>query len=328
MMGATTAPVKWVRAGIDAERPFWGIEGHLHFAVHPGGVTPVGQGGPRGLIRIGYPCRPGGEMELVNFIAIEPTAVGQKGRSFSELETSKLDDKQGKRIWASDDDPEPMKELKLDPGTIREISPGVEELTVVFRVEKFDAGAHVRVVATQRSDRPDELRLRAYREADSPQLERCILTATMGNKIRARRLWLKEGPIDSLKTWPDHSGNGFTDHATYPLDKLFVEPSGDVLAAITTNEADPAAVFPFPGSRAWHYGGYPVTQYWRKPKGDVRDGLEVKVNGRFTYWASEQPIPGGVAYENFEMVEPFKDGCEFVFGVTPKTPAQLGLPGR
>ncbi|HEY0867527.1 MAG TPA: hypothetical protein VGE01_09115 [Fimbriimonas sp.] len=319
-------PVQWVRAGINADRPIWGIEGHLHFAVHPAGVGPIGEGGPRGLIRLGVPIRPNGEMELVNFIAIEPTIKGQSGRSFSELEPSKLDQKQGKRIWAAPDSAEPMEQLKLEPGTLKTIAPGVEELTVVLRVESFDTGARVRVVASQRSDRPDELSLRTYAEPDSKPLDRCILTATMGNKIRARELWLKEGPKSSLATWPNHSGNGFTDHATYRLSDLFIDKAGDVLAAITTNEKDPASVFPFPGSQAWHYGGRPVTQYWRKPKGDIGPGLELKVNGRFTYWASDQPIPGGVAYENFELVEPYREGSEFVFGITKLTPAQLGLP--
>ena len=30
--------------------------------------------------------------------------------------------------------------------------------------------------------------------------------------------------------------------------------------------------------------------------------LEGVVNGRYTYWASKSPIPGGIAYENFEPV--------------------------
>jgi len=48
-------------------------------------------------------------------------------------------------------------------------------------------------------------------------------------------------------------------------------------------------------------------------------------NGRFFYWASNSPIPGGIAYENFELVQPYADGTEVWFGVTPETPAELGL---
>ena len=32
------------------------------------------------------------------------------------------------------------------------------------------------------------------------------------------------------------------------------------------------------------------------------------------------PIPGGVAFENVELVAPFRSGQEFVFGVSPNTP--------
>ncbi len=55
--------------------------------------------------------------------------------------------------------------------------------------------------------------------------------------------------------------------------------------------------------------------------GDVkhpRDTLHVRVNGRAKYWASKSPIPGGVSFENFEMVDEFKSGQEFWFGVKPE----------
>jgi hypothetical protein len=84
----------------------------------------------------------------------------------------------------------------------------------------------------------------------------------------------------------------------YSLDRLARNENGDVLAAITTDEKDPASVFPFPGSTRWHYGGFPVTQYWKKPRGTFRDDLHVAVNARFSYWKNHRPIPGGVFFEN------------------------------
>jgi hypothetical protein len=33
------------------------------------------------------------------------------------------------------------------------------------------------------------------------------------------------------------------------------------------------------------------------------------------YWNSKSPIPGGVSFENFELVSPFRQGEEFVFSV-------------
>jgi acetyl esterase/lipase len=68
-----------------------------------------------------------------------------------------------------------------------------------------------------------------------------------------------------------------------------------------------------------------VTQYWKKPQGTWRDDLHVAVNRRYTYWLSRQPIPGGVAFENFEMRERFHEGQRFVFGITRNTPKELGF---
>jgi hypothetical protein len=86
----------------------------------------------------------------------------------------------------------------LDPGTLFRTAPGSEQLDVVIGVERFENGAHVRVVVTQRSDTPDEIRLTAYAEPDSPALDYCVLTATMGNKARTRLLWLKDEVVRSL----------------------------------------------------------------------------------------------------------------------------------
>ena len=60
---------------------------------------------------------------------------------------------------------------------------------------------------------------------------------------------------------------------------------------------------------------------------DARDvpGLVARVNGRTTYWGSRAPIPGGIAYENFELEAPFAEGQEFRFGVVPGGPQQLGF---
>jgi hypothetical protein len=43
---------------------------------------------------------------------------------------------------------------------------------------------------------------------------------------------------------------------------------------------------------------------------------------------SRHPIPAGVAFENFEMRERFHPGQRFVFGITRRTPGELGIgPG-
>ncbi|MEW6356273.1 MAG: hypothetical protein AB1696_08115 [Planctomycetota bacterium] len=313
IVAVETPAADWVRPATEADKPMWGIQGGLQFGIYPASITGKGKGGPRGLIRIGYPTLEGGRYDLINFIAVEPVVNGRKG--FSEMENSSLDNEPGKRLWVD--------EASGGAGKLSRPKPDIEQLDVTIRVEKFNNGAHVFLVVSQRSDAPDEIALAIHAEPDSAPMERCILTATMGNRARTRLLWLRDGPVSSLKLFPDHRGDRFTRDALFDLKRLCITPRGDVIAALTTDEEDLAAVRPFPNSPAWYYGGAKVTQYWRKPKGAFRDDLHVRVNARYTYWRSQQPIPGGVAYENFEMRERFHDGQQFVFGVTRKTPKEL-----
>src|SRR6187200_914404 len=70
-----------------------------------------------------------------------------------------------------------------------------------------------------------------------------------------------------------------------------------------------------------------MAQYWFKPKGTFNDSLQCRVNGRRTYWAGKQPIPGGISYENFEFREPYQDGREYWFGYTTQNPTkEFGFP--
>jgi hypothetical protein len=190
-----------------------------------------------------------------------------------------------------------------------------------LQVEKFTNGAHVHLVLSQRSDAPDELRLRVHAEPDSAPMESCILTATMGNKARTRQLWLQDGVVSSLKIFGDYAGPDFTAHAFFPLARLPRNSVGDVLVAITNDEDNPASATGL--SRFWQYRGAKVTQYWRKPAAELNDSLRCAVNARFKYWMSQNPIPSGLAYENFELVEKFKDGQTFTFGITRRSPAEL-----
>jgi hypothetical protein len=194
------------------------------------------------------------------------------------------------------------------------------------RVERFGNGAHVSLLLSQRSDLPDELELEVRAEPDSAPLELCILTATMGNKARARRLWLADGVASSRDLFTAFNPDGFSAPAVFPIGRLHRNAAGDVCAAITTDEDDPAKVDPWPGRPFWRYDGAKVTQYWRKPAGSFGPGLQAAVNGRATYWLSARSIPGGAAIENFELREPFRDAQRWIFGISRKTPEALGFP--
>lgn len=308
---------RWVRSGLNTNSPVWGAPGGLQFALHPGGFT-EGQGGPRGLIRIGYPTLLHGGVDLINFIAVEPVVKGRKG--YSELERSAFDGKPGKYLWAGSSEKPQNGAVRLAPGKIRQLGGGVDELEVTVHVEQFENGAHVRLRLTQRSDAPNELRLAVEAEPDSAPMESCVLTATMGNKARTRLLFLKDGPVSSLKLYPDYRGKDFTAHRIFGLERLPRLPNGDVLAAVGTDEEEPASVHPFGRPGFWDYRGAKVMQYWRKPSVEVGPELACAVNGRFTYWLSEQPIPGGIAFENFELREPFRNGQSFIFGISRQWP--------
>ncbi len=288
------------------------------WAVAPGGFR---TGEPRGLIRLGYPVLAEKRYDLINFVAIEPIVRGRRG--FSELEHSQLDGLDGKRIWAENAGRGAT--TNAAQGGLRKRTDGQEELEVRLQVERFENGAHVRLVILQRSDRPDEIELSVFQEPDSAPLDYCILTATMGNMTRTRLLWLKDQVVSSLRVYQDYKETGFAPHRQYPLSRLHRTADGGVLVAVSNDEEDPAAVFPFPNSELWHYAGSKVTQFWARPARAFRDDLQVVVNGRYTYWRTARPLPGGIAFENFELRERFCDGQKSVFGITRRTPQELGL---
>ena len=298
------------------DQPIWGVEGGLVWSIPPG----MGAHHPRGLIRLAYPILSNQVYELVNFIAIEPIVRGRRG--YSELERSALDGVPGKRFWS--DTTNSLILTNLLAG-ISNAPGGAKRIEVKVRVEKFDNGAHVGLVIRQCADAPDEIEVSIFAEPDSQPLDYCILTATMGNFARARQLWLKDEVVSSLKLFPDYKADGFAPQKKYSASHLQQTADGRLLAAITNDETDPAIAHPFPDKAWWYYGGIKVTQYWAKPPGSAGKDLCVAVNGRYTYWLSQQPVPGGIAFENFELNEPFQEGQKFIFGITRRPPHELGF---
>jgi hypothetical protein len=310
----------------------WGRKDGIVFGLpSPGGLR-----GPRGLIRVGIISPTTGKPELLNYIAIEPVVLGPGSRdsrmAFSELEPSRLDlDERGKRLWV---DLSSYDKANLPAGTLQTFPgernrPSIERLSVQIDVERFSANdAHVHLVASIDSDHPDELRLSVYQDNDSPAIEELALTATMGNFERLRRLWLHRCVVDSRELMGNYTGDAFDDPPNYPLRDMLRTGDGDAIVFATTNEENPSS---FPGTRNghWHYPLPKLTQYWRIAAHDIQPDLRVRVNGRRVYWASHDAVPGGIAYENFDVRQRYVPGQTFIFGVTNKSPWQLdpSVPG-
>lgn len=299
----------WLRpSGAPDAEPRWGHVGGIQI-----GIPPIP--GPRGLLRVFTPYLDHPPERLVNFIAVEPIAEGATARGFSELEPSTLDPgERGKRFWSADD-ADAAEQAAGDSPTrgVVETADGVEALTVWIGVERFDNGADVRVRVRFFADRPHEVEVAGFANAASVPLSHLILTATMGNWARLRRLHLADRIVTAADLWPDFSGTAFAEHARFPLSELSREDGAAIVSA-TGDEEDPWSVEYSPDTAThWRFLGRRAAQTWRVD--DPHPDLEAVVNARWSYWASASPIPGGPAYENFEIIEPFRQGAAFRFSV-------------
>jgi hypothetical protein len=302
----------WVRpAASTPAQPVWGHADGLRVGLAP-------MPGPRGLLRIYAPYLQHPSGRMINFIAVEPIVVGRDGRGYSELEPSRLDGVRGKRFWSADDPSDSQPRLAEHPARgVLSRRDDVECLDLFILIERFDNGAHPYLNVCFRSDRPYEVGIASFAHGDSAPLRFCVLTATMGNYARLRRLHLANRVVLAHELWPRYHGDGFAPARQFPLADLTRTPQGHAIVSATPEEAEPenATYAPFTAS-GWKYTGRRAVQSWRCE--DPSEQLAVGVNGRTKYWASRSPIPGGISFENFEMVEPMRDGQRFWFGVKPE----------
>ena len=301
----------WVRpSGAAGDLPVWGHRHGLRV-----GLAPLP--GPRGLLRIYAPYLDDRERHVINFIAIEPVPAGEEARGLSELEFSELDQRHGKRFWSVNDpaDIAPRNDAAPASGVVTQVE-GVDRLQVFIQVERFINGAHVYARLTFREDQPYSVSIALFAHEDSRPLAQCIATATMGNYARVRELHLEGHIAKAHELWPDYIEDGFAPHARFTLNELTRDADGAAIASVTPNETAPQDAEHAPGTKDhWRYQGLRARQSWRVS--DPHPELEVLVNGRYAYWASQAPIPGGIAFENFEMASPFRQGEEFWFSVEP-----------
>jgi hypothetical protein len=320
---ATTLPAPFFGPETADDEPRWGVRGGIVVGIHPAvlGFGRRTQGGPRGLIRLGY--EQDGGIYFINFMALSPiTADGRRG--MSELEDSPLDGRPGILIWAYPpafhDDPAAWR--KRRPPPVHEVAhvwptdDGARALTVVLRYEEFHNGARTYLVVTLREDRPREVIFQMHTEPDSPRLTSCVLSTTFGNLTRLRDAYLADGIVTAKELWPHYRGSGFAKLHLFPLARLPRNRRGDVIFAAHPDEPRP-----------WEVPGYPhpaaLTQYYRKPAGTFDESTHGLVNGRTVFWKTTRPVPGGISFENFALVEDWRPGTPLIFGYSPRTPEDL-----
>jgi len=338
---APARDARWILPEGPLDSAVWGIRGGIVMGLWPHSVETTrerGTGGPRGLLRIG--CEKDGLAYLINFIAVEPVVDGTM--EFSEISNSAVDDQWGKLMWAgATAKPRKFSPFAITTGNITRPDPNrpeLEELSLFVFIEKFRNGAHPYLKVTIRNDRPHEIGLQVFHHDDSAAMERCALTATMGNYSRLRWLYLKDRVVDARELYRDFDGLHFVEKPGFARDQMLKDKSGDFIALCTSDESlSDLADWPeepeYLKRSAWRYRPpLKLTQYWRKPKEKCDPSLRIRVNGRKYYWAGFSrnkqdyvPIPGGVAFENFELREKYYPGQQFYFGLTPKTPEEMNL---
>jgi len=343
LVNTTTAQVisqvPWIRPDNAQSPPVWGIHNGLVVGLWPAAPEkgiPDADGGPRGLLRIGFEYK--GTIHLINYMAIEPLVDGDM--EFSEVSPSRVDGRWGKLFWAADT----LEANGFSPhantrGSITHpdpLHPEIEQLSLYVFIEQFLDGAHPYFKLTIRSDHPGELGIQIFNYSNSAAMQRCALTATMGNYSRLRLLYLKDKVIDSRKLFAGYDDIEFAEKEPYPQNQLLRNGKGDYLICAESNETfNELSSWPqqpvYLANWAWRYRPfYKLTQYWRIDSASADPSLQARVNGRVKYWAGDShdqrnymAIPGGPAFENFELREDYHPGQKFYFGLSLKTAKEV-----
>lgn len=341
---ATPAP--WIRPDNAGSPPIWGIHNGIVVALWPAAIEnarPGNDGGPRGLLRIGYEWQH--VIYHINYIAIEPVVNGEM--EFSEISPSRVDGQWGKLMWAGET-PQPGRFsasagtrgiVVIDTMSVVETDqqhPGKTILYLYVFMEKFLNGAHPYLRLSIHSDRPEELGIEVFQQPGSATMERCGVTATMGNYARLRNLYLKDKIVNAKTLYAGYQDIGFVEKAVYREHELLHNNSGDFIVMAqpdeTLNELTAWPETPaYTAKWSWRYRPfYKLTQYWRVAAPHADTSLQVRVNGRAKYWSGDNrnpaayiDIPGGPAFENFELRERYRPGQQIYFGLTRKTISQL-----
>lgn len=308
----------WIRP-VEGEKgnPCWGFKDGIQI-----GLAPLS--GPRGLIRLYAPYADQPHLKPFNFIAFEPVNHNNV-KGFSEMETSRMDEVQGLRFWSGNSPNANEFPAPEFPAAGKITWTGNQEkLSVYIFSEKFANGSDVYVKATFTAGRPYEVELTTYRPQTAQGVKYFILSATMGNYARLRQLHLKDNRVKTAQQlWPSYTGTGFTNRDVTNKSDMITDAKGGVWFIASPSEDKPWEAVYAPGTAAnWIYRGTTyVTQYLYCPQ--PQSMITGQVNGRYSYWLSSSPIPGGIAFENFELVENFQIGASYRFGLYPGKPEEL-----
>jgi hypothetical protein len=333
-----SSKVNWIRPETGSSNKTWGIHNGIVFSLWPNAVETgnKGTGGPRGLIQVGYEYQ--GTVYLINYIAIEPVVDGKI--EFSEISPSAIDGKWGKLFWPGNSETDnAYNPINQSRGVVSHPDPNqpeTEQLTLYIFTEQFLDKANPYLRISIRSDRREEIGIELFNKPNSAKMDRCALTATMGNYSRLRLLHLNNEVIDSRKLYSGYNGIDFIEKEEYPVSKFLKLKDGSPIAIATSSETlSELSSWPtdsaYNAKKGWRYRpNFKLTQYWRKDAAGYDPSLEVRVNGRVKYWAvaSKDPkqyvnLPGGPAFENFELREKYYPGQKFYYGLTRKTMEEL-----
>lgn len=298
----------WPGLGVDDGLPVWGHRDGMRIGLAP-------TRGPRGLLRIYTPYLGHSFPRMVNFISLEPTVEGNERRSQSELAVSNdVPGTEGLSFYPSDsiDGYSPNSAL---PGGI--LADDGTSLTLFVHTETFPDGAEPIVRLRFHRDRPREVELATFASPTSAHMASCALSATMGNYGLLRRLHLADRVVSANELWYDDDPMDALDFLawrTMMSERLCRDDDGRYVVTASTDARHEDLFYPEAVAPHWHYHGMMAAHTWRT-ESDADPVLAI--NARRTYWRSHAPIPGGIAFENFELRTTFAPGQRFWFGVEP-----------